>query len=38
LGHTSLKTTAIYLHLSRKDLEGVASPLDLGEGIGKLTS
>jgi integrase len=38
LGHTSLKTTAIYLHLSRKDLGGTTSPLDLLEGIGKLTS
>ena len=38
LGHTSLKTTAIYLHLSRKDLGGVTSPLDLLEGTGKLTS
>jgi site-specific recombinase XerD len=31
LGHTTPKTTAIYLHLSRKDLGGVSSPLDLLE-------
>ena len=37
LGHTSPKTTAIYLHLSRKNLGGLTSPLDLLEGIGKLT-
>jgi len=38
LGHTSLKTTAVYLHLSRKGLGGLASPVDLLEGIGKFTS
>jgi site-specific recombinase XerD len=37
LGHTSLKTTAVYLHLSRKDLGGVTSPLDLLEETGKPT-
>jgi len=37
LGHTSPKTTAIYLHLSRKNLGGLTSHLDLLEGIGKLT-
>ncbi|MBI5969382.1 MAG: site-specific integrase [Deltaproteobacteria bacterium] len=37
LGHTTPKTTAIYLHLSRKNLGGVISPLDLVEGTGKLT-
>jgi integrase/recombinase XerD len=37
LGHTSPKTTAIYLHLSRKDLGGVTSPVDLLEGVGKPT-
>ena len=35
LGHTSPKTTAVYLHLSRKDLGGVTSPIDLLGGIGK---
>ena len=38
LGHTSPKTTAIYLHLSRKNLGGVRSPLDLLEGVGKSPS
>jgi site-specific recombinase XerD len=37
LGHTTPKTTAIYLHLSRKDLGGVSSPLDLLETTGKPT-
>ncbi len=37
LGHTNPKTTAIYLHLSRKDLGGVSSPIDLLEESGKLT-
>jgi site-specific recombinase XerD len=37
LGHTTPKTTAIYLHLSRKDLGGVSSPIDLLEESGKLT-
>lgn len=35
LGHTTPKTTAIYLHLSRKNLGGVTSPLDLLEAVGK---
>jgi integrase/recombinase XerD len=38
LGHTSPKTTAIYLHLSRKNLGGLTSPLDLLEGVGKSPS
>ena len=38
LGHTTPKTTTIYLHLSRKDLGGVSSPIDLLEGTGKPTS
>jgi site-specific recombinase XerD len=29
LGHTSLRTTMIYLHLTRKMVDGVKSPLDL---------
>jgi len=37
LGHTTPKTTAIYLHLSRKDLGGVSSPIDLLERTGKPT-
>jgi site-specific recombinase XerD len=37
LGHATPKTTAVYLHLSRKDLGGVTSPIDLLEGIGKPT-
>jgi len=31
LGHTNPKTTAVYLHLSRKELTQVTSPLDLLE-------
>jgi integrase/recombinase XerD len=38
LGHTSPKTTAVYLHLSRKNLGGVRSPLDHLEGVGKFPS
>ncbi len=38
LGHTSPKTTTVYLHLSRKDLGSVTSPLDLVEEIRKPTS
>jgi len=38
LGHTTPKTTVVYLHLSRKDLGSVRSPLDLLEGTGKPTS
>jgi site-specific recombinase XerD len=38
LGHTSLKTTAVYLHLSRKGMGDLASPVDLLEGMGKRTS
>jgi len=37
LGHTTPKTTAIYLHLSRKNLGDVTSPLDLMERTGKST-
>lgn len=29
LGHASPKTTAVYLHLSRKDFERIANPLDM---------
>jgi len=29
LGHTTAKTTAIYLHITRKDLARVVSPIDL---------
>ncbi len=37
LGHTNPKTTAVYLHLSRKELTQVTSPLDLLEGPEKPT-
>jgi len=37
LGHTTPKTTTIYLHLSRKDLVKVISPIDLLEESGKPT-
>jgi len=37
LGHTTPKTTTIYLHLSRKDLVRVISPIDLLEESGKPT-
>jgi site-specific recombinase XerD len=33
LGHTSLKTTSIYIHLTRKDALQVQSPLDLLEDL-----
>lgn len=35
LGHTTIKTTAIYLHLSRRDVARVKSPLDLFQEPGK---
>jgi site-specific recombinase XerD len=31
LGHTTAKTTAVYLHVTRKDLTNVKSPIDLLE-------
>jgi len=37
LGHTNPKTTAVYLHLSRKELTKVTSPLDLLENSEKPT-
>jgi site-specific recombinase XerD len=38
LGHTTPKTTTVYLHLSRKDLGGVRSPIDFLETTEKPTS
>jgi len=38
LGHATPKTTAVYLHLSRKDLGGVRSPIDFLETPEKPTS
>ncbi len=38
LGHKSVKTTAIYLHVSRKDLTGIVSPLDFFQAREKSTS
>ena len=35
LGHESLDTTMIYLHVARKGVSGVTSPLDLLDGVGK---
>ena len=32
LGHRSIKTTALYTHVSRRTLEATPSPLDLLEG------
>jgi integrase/recombinase XerD len=37
LGHRNPQTTTIYLHLSRKDLVSVTSPIDLLEEPGKRT-
>ena len=34
LGHASLRTTEIYTHVSRRDLERIRSPLDLPERSG----
>jgi integrase len=33
LGHNSLETTMIYTHVARKGPAGVASPLDLLDGL-----
>ena len=33
LGHESLETTMVYLHLARKGVTGVTSPLDLLDGL-----
>ena len=33
LGHTDARTTAIYLHVTRRDLESVVSPMDHWEGL-----
>lgn len=38
LGHKSVKTTAIYLHVSRKHLTGIVSPLDFFQAGEKPTS
>lgn len=38
LGHTTAKTTAVYLHVTRKDLARVISPIDLLEEPGELIS
>lgn len=35
LGHTTIKTTAIYLHLSRRDVARVKSPIGLFQEPGK---
>ena len=32
LGHSSIKTTQVYLHLSARHMESVVSPLDMEEG------
>ena len=37
LGHTTAKTTAIYLHITHKDLARVVSPIDLFEEPGDST-
>jgi integrase/recombinase XerD len=37
LGHTSVKTTTIYLHVSNRDLSRIISPLDLWKGRPKPT-
>lgn len=37
LGHTTAKTTAIYLHITHKDLARVVSPIDLFEEPGNPT-
>jgi site-specific recombinase XerD len=31
MGHTSVKTTSLYLHISGRDLARIISPLDLWE-------
>jgi integrase/recombinase XerD len=37
LGHKSIKTTAIYLHVSRKHLTSIVSPLDFFQDREKST-
>ena len=37
MGHTSIKTTSIYLHISGRDLSRIISPLDLWETPPDLT-
>ena len=36
LGHTTAQTTAVYLHVTRKDLTRIKSPIDLLEDMDKL--
>lgn len=31
LGHSNVKTTSVYLHVTRKDLRKIVSPIDLME-------
>lgn len=38
LGHKSVTTTSIYLHVSRKDLAGIVSPMDFFQASEKPTS
>jgi len=37
LGHTTINTTSIYLHMTRKDLTRIINPIDLFEGPEKPT-
>ena len=32
LGHSTVKTTSMYLHVTRKDIQGIKSPIDIMEG------
>lgn len=35
MGHSTSKTTAVYLHVTRKDLTNIKSPIDLLEDLGE---
>lgn len=36
MGHSSVKATSVYLHVTRKDVQNIVSPIDLLESLGEL--